>query len=55
VVEEVNSCMIYLIHFKNLCKCHKVSPPITTIKGEKEITFWKTLVEKQVLSRGMTN
>jgi hypothetical protein len=24
-----------LIHCKNLCKCHKVSPPRTTIKGKK--------------------
>jgi hypothetical protein len=29
MVEEMNSCMIYLIHYKNLCKCHNVSPPIT--------------------------
>jgi hypothetical protein len=32
MVEEVNSCMIYLIHCDNLCKCHNVPPPITTIK-----------------------
>jgi hypothetical protein len=25
-----------LIHFKNLCKCHNVPPPITTIKGKKD-------------------
>jgi hypothetical protein len=30
--EEVSSCVIYLIHCKNLCKCHNVTPPITTIK-----------------------
>jgi hypothetical protein len=28
--------MIYLIYYKNLCKCHNVPPPIITIK-EKEI------------------
>jgi hypothetical protein len=22
MVEEVNSCMIYLVHCNNLCKCH---------------------------------
>jgi hypothetical protein len=32
MVEHVNSCMTYLIHCKNLCKCYNVSPPITTIK-----------------------
>jgi hypothetical protein len=26
-VEGVNSCMVYLIHCKNLCKCHNVFPP----------------------------
>jgi hypothetical protein len=28
----VNSSKIYLIHFKNFCKCHNVPPPSTTIK-----------------------
>jgi hypothetical protein len=28
----MDSCMTYLIHCKNLCKCHNVPPPITTIK-----------------------
>jgi hypothetical protein len=27
MVEGVNSSMIYLIHCKNLCKCHNVPPP----------------------------
>jgi hypothetical protein len=31
-VEGVNSCMIYLIHCKNLYKCHNVPPSSTTIK-----------------------
>jgi hypothetical protein len=30
-------CMIYLIHCKQLCKCHNVPPPITTIK-RNEVT-----------------
>jgi hypothetical protein len=30
-VEGVNSSMIYLIHCKNLCKCHNISP-LSTIK-----------------------
>jgi hypothetical protein len=34
-VEGVNSCMIYLIHCKNPCKCCHVPPPITTIKEKK--------------------
>jgi hypothetical protein len=28
----VNSSMIYLMHCKNLCKCHNVPPLSTTIK-----------------------
>jgi hypothetical protein len=32
MVEEVNSCMIYLIPCNDLCKCHNVPPPITTIE-----------------------
>jgi hypothetical protein len=35
MIEEVNSCMIYLIHCKNLCKCHIVSPPMTIVKEKK--------------------
>jgi hypothetical protein len=31
----INSCMIYLIHCNNLCKCHNVPLPITTIKKKK--------------------
>jgi hypothetical protein len=34
-MEGVNSDMIYLIHHKNLCKCHNVSPPSTTTKKKK--------------------
>jgi hypothetical protein len=34
--EGVNSNMLYLIHCKNLCKCHNVPPPSTTIKGKKK-------------------
>jgi hypothetical protein len=34
-VEGVNSSMIYLIHCKNLHKCHSVSPLSTTIKSKK--------------------
>jgi hypothetical protein len=30
-VEEVNSNMIYLIHYKNSCKCYNVPPQSTTI------------------------
>jgi hypothetical protein len=41
--EEVNSCMIYLIHYKNLCKCHNVPLPITTIKEKKRNTKYFSL------------
>jgi hypothetical protein len=39
IVEEVNSCMIYLIHCKNLCKCHNIPTPSTIIKEEKRMEF----------------
>jgi hypothetical protein len=29
--------MIYLIHYKNFCKCHNVPPPSTTIKEKKSM------------------
>jgi hypothetical protein len=29
-----NSSMTYLIHCKNLCKCHNIPPPSTTINGK---------------------
>jgi hypothetical protein len=32
----VNSNMIYLIHCKNLCKCHNVLPSSTTIKEKMD-------------------
>jgi hypothetical protein len=32
---RVNSIMIYLIHYKNFCKCHNV-PPSSTIKKKKK-------------------
>jgi hypothetical protein len=31
----VKSSMIYLIHCKNLCKCHNVLPPSRAIKEKK--------------------
>jgi hypothetical protein len=48
MMEGVDSSMIYLIHYKNFCKCHNVPPPSTTMKKffkgkcfkrNKEITF----------------
>jgi hypothetical protein len=36
MVEEVNSWMIYLIHCKNICKCHSAPTCSTTIKERKE-------------------
>jgi hypothetical protein len=32
---EVNSSMIYLIHYKNLYKCYNVPPPSTIKKKTK--------------------
>jgi hypothetical protein len=36
-VEVLNTSRIYLIYYKNLCKCHNVAPCSTTIKEKKEI------------------
>jgi hypothetical protein len=36
---ELNSSVTYLIHCKNLCKCHNVPPPSTAIKRKKRILF----------------
>jgi hypothetical protein len=36
MMEGVNSSIIYLIHCKNLCKCHNVPLPHPTIKGKKK-------------------
>jgi hypothetical protein len=33
-----NSSLIYLIHCKNLCKCHSVPPPSTSVKEKNKIT-----------------
>jgi hypothetical protein len=41
--EGVNSIMIYLIHLKNICKCHNVPLPSTTKKEKrKRKTFSQT-------------
>jgi hypothetical protein len=45
MVEEVNSCMIHFICCRNLCKCHNVPPPITTIK-EKNSQMYIILLKK---------
>jgi hypothetical protein len=34
MMECANSSIIYLIYYKNFCKCHKCTPS-TTIKKEK--------------------
>jgi hypothetical protein len=31
-VKGVNSSVMYLIHCKNLCKCHNVLPTCATVK-----------------------
>jgi hypothetical protein len=38
--EGVKSCMIHLIHCKNLCKCYNVPSTITTRKGKKIHCRW---------------
>jgi hypothetical protein len=34
MMEGVNSSMMYLIYYKNFCKCHNV-PPLSTIRNER--------------------
>jgi hypothetical protein len=36
VVEVVNWCMIYLMHCQNICKCHSIPPPRTTVKEKNK-------------------
>jgi hypothetical protein len=31
MMKGVNSNMIYLVHYKNFCKCYNASPPSTSI------------------------
>jgi hypothetical protein len=35
MMESVNSSMVYFTYFKNVCKCHNVPPPSTTIKTKQ--------------------
>jgi hypothetical protein len=43
---EWNSSMIYidLIHCKNVCKCHNVFPPSTTIQKIKNSTQCRVMI-----------
>jgi hypothetical protein len=36
MMEEVHSSIIYLIYFKNFCKCHSIPLPSTTVKKKKD-------------------
>jgi hypothetical protein len=42
--EELNSSVIYLTHCKNLCKCHNVPLPSTTIKEKNKNSLEKLVV-----------
>jgi hypothetical protein len=39
ISEGMNSSMIYLIYFKNLCKCNNVPTLNTTLKNKKKMKF----------------
>jgi hypothetical protein len=39
--------MIHLIHSKNLCKCHNVTLPITTIKAKIYLKKIKAVHERE--------
>jgi hypothetical protein len=50
MVEEVNSFMIYLIHCKNLYKCHHAPPPIT-VKVKKSMPLLLFSISGRVVSK----
>jgi hypothetical protein len=66
MVKEVNSCVIYLIHCKNLCKGHNVPPPSKTIKEKRKyknsynrdltrwskVCFWQSKYSKERCVQG---
>jgi hypothetical protein len=39
--DGVHSTMIYLVYFKNFCKCRNVALPSTTIKKIKNLKKFK--------------
>jgi hypothetical protein len=51
MMEGVNSSMIYLIHYKNFCKCRNV-PPAHQQKIKEEKTFRNKNVYKDGARRG---
>jgi hypothetical protein len=55
-LEVVDWSMMYLIHYKNLCKCYNVPPPSTTIKKLLLIHNTETLsVIKKQIDQFITN
>jgi hypothetical protein len=53
MAEVMNSSMIYLIHCKNLCKCHNVPPTHHNNKGK--FFFKKKMLAKSVSSQRAVN
>jgi hypothetical protein len=47
-VEGVNSSMIYLIHCKNLCKCHIVLSTSTIRKKKKAYAYTQKMAEEEL-------
>jgi hypothetical protein len=43
MMEGINSSIIYLIYYKNICKCHNVPPPRKTKKKKEKIYFHSDL------------
>jgi hypothetical protein len=44
IIKRVNSNMIYLIHYKNFCKCHNIPPPSTAKKEKIKIKINKPFI-----------
>jgi hypothetical protein len=54
MVERVNSCMIYSINCKNLCKCYSVPPP-NTIKKKRTLDKALNMLSKMVVGSAETS
>jgi hypothetical protein len=56
MVKGINSIVIYLIYCKNLCKCHNIPPPSTTIKRMKVIKMNEAeILELKIMMDEMKN
>jgi hypothetical protein len=50
-MEEMNLSMIYLIYYKNFCKCHNVLPPNTKINKSRLMVLYRKGINKAISIR----